>query len=233
MIVAFDADLNRLIQLYVVGVFTSFTLSQTGMVRHWLAEGRKGGDATKGWRRSIVINLIGAVTTGVVLVVVTATKLKDGAWLSILVMATIVPVFQSIHRHYLSVQAAAAPWRGPSRDASARTRSCCSCRDLSAADRRGARLRPQLPPAGAARALPRPGAVVPPDLQERWRAFAGGGLRLEPLGPGQGDICSERVRTYLAGIRRERRGLHHRRACPRSSRRACRPTSCGSGRSSG
>ena len=104
VIVAFDADLNRLIQLYVVGVFTSFTLSQTGMVRHWLAEGRKGSDAMKGWRYSIVINLIGAVTTGVVLVVITATKFKGGAWLSILVMATIVPVFRSVHRHYLSVQ---------------------------------------------------------------------------------------------------------------------------------
>ena len=62
MIYVFDADLNALIQLYVVGVFTSFTLSQTGMVRHWLAEGRKGAAALpEVAQRSIVINAIGAV----------------------------------------------------------------------------------------------------------------------------------------------------------------------------
>src|SRR5436309_9507207 len=63
LIVVFDADLTRLIQLYVVGVFTSFTLSQTGMVRHWLKEKRKGPSAAQGWRRSIVINGIGATAT--------------------------------------------------------------------------------------------------------------------------------------------------------------------------
>ncbi len=68
MIVAFDANLTKLIQMYVVGVFTSFTLSQTGMVRHWWHERLKGDD---GRRRdgacSIAINAIGAVTTVVVL----------------------------------------------------------------------------------------------------------------------------------------------------------------------
>ena len=87
VIVAFDANLNKLIQMYVVGVFTSFTLSQTGMIKHWLAERHKGDEAQKGWQTSIVINTIGAITTGVVLVVVTATKFIGGAWLSILVMA--------------------------------------------------------------------------------------------------------------------------------------------------
>ena len=74
MIFIFDADLNALIHLYVVGVFTSFTLSQTGMVKHWIAEGRKGAEAMSGWRRSIVINIIGAVVTGLVLVVVIGSK---------------------------------------------------------------------------------------------------------------------------------------------------------------
>ena len=54
MIYAFEADLTRLIQLYVVGVFTSFTLSQSGMVVHWRREKHKGPDAMRGWRRSIV-----------------------------------------------------------------------------------------------------------------------------------------------------------------------------------
>ena len=75
---AFDADLNRLIQLYVVGVFTAFTLSQTGMVRHWLKEKHKGAEAQKGWRRSIVINAIGAVATFVVLVIVIVHEVHRG-----------------------------------------------------------------------------------------------------------------------------------------------------------
>ena len=106
MIYVFDADLNTLIHFYVVGVFTSFTLSQSGMVRHWLAEGRKGEGAMKGWRRSIVINIIGAITTFVVLIVVILSKFKDGAWLSILIMALLVPLFYAIHRHYTWVRSA-------------------------------------------------------------------------------------------------------------------------------
>ena len=84
----------------MVGVFTSFTLSQTGMVRHWLKEKHKGPDAQPGWRRSIVINTIGAITTGIVLIVITSTKFVHGAWLSILAMAVLVPTFYMIHRHY-------------------------------------------------------------------------------------------------------------------------------------
>jgi len=105
MIYAFHADLNTLIHFYVVGVFTSFTLSQTGMVRHWLVEGRKGAGAVRGWRRSIVINIIGAITTAVVLVVVVISKFADGAWLSILIIGLLVPGFYSIHRHYAWVRA--------------------------------------------------------------------------------------------------------------------------------
>src|SRR5207247_2690806 len=60
LIWAFRADLDRLIQLYVVGVFTSFTLSQTGMVRHWLKVRREGGDRARGWQRRMLLNGIGA-----------------------------------------------------------------------------------------------------------------------------------------------------------------------------
>ena len=105
LILVFDADLNRLIQLYVVGVFTSFTLSQTGMVKHWLKEKHKGEAAAKGWQRSIVINAIGAAATFLVLIVVTYTKFIDGAWIVIAAMPVIVFTFYSIHRHYLSIMA--------------------------------------------------------------------------------------------------------------------------------
>jgi amino acid transporter len=200
VIVAFDADLNRLIQLYVVGVFTSFTLSQSGMVRHWLAERHKGEAAAKGWQTSIVINAIGAVTTGVVLVVVTATKFVHGAWLSILVMAAIVPTFNSIHKHYLSVQAQLR--RGlvePGRAGTNRVVLLVTEISSATAEALGyvRSCRPR-----ELHALYPGGDVVPPELQERWRAFAGGGVDLEPLPMGK-DTLLESVRRYLTGIRRD------------------------------
>jgi amino acid transporter len=200
VIVAFDADLNKLIQLYVVGVFTSFTLSQTGMVRHWLAERHKGAAAAKGWQTSIVINAIGAVTTGVVLVVVTATKFVHGAWLSILVMAAIVPVFKSIHRHYLSVRAQLR--RGlvePGLVGANRVVLLVTELSSATAEALGyiRSCRPQ-----AVHALYPGGGIVPPDLQERWRDFAGGSLDLEPLPLGRGSLLQS-LRTYLATIRRD------------------------------
>jgi amino acid transporter len=97
LIYAFDADLTDLIQLYVVGVFTAFTLSQAGMVRRWrrLRE--------PGWRRSMTINAIGAFATGLVLVIVTATKFVHGAWIVISAMPVIILFFLSVHRHYEAV----------------------------------------------------------------------------------------------------------------------------------
>jgi amino acid transporter len=199
VIVAFDADLNKLIQLYVVGVFTSFTLSQTGMVRHWLAERHKGADAVKGWKTSIVINAVGAGTTAVVLVVVTATKFVHGAWLSILVMATIVPVFRTVHRHYLSVQQQLR--RGvvePGRLGA--NRVVLLVPDLSAATAEAlGYVRSVRPPELHAVYIgPDP---VTPDLLERWRTFSGGDLRLNALETQGGDLLVA-VRSYLAGIRR-------------------------------
>jgi amino acid transporter len=97
LIYLFDANLTRLIQLYVVGVFTAFTLSQAGMVRRWR---RVKGE---GWRRSMAINAVGATATGVVLVIVAVTKFVHGAWIVISVMPVIVLVFLGVHRHYQRV----------------------------------------------------------------------------------------------------------------------------------
>lgn len=94
LIYVFDANLTRLIQLYVVGVFTAFTLSQTGMVRRWIR--LKEGN----WARSAAINGIGAATTGVVLVIVTITKFTHGAWIVIAAMPVIVAFFVAVHRYY-------------------------------------------------------------------------------------------------------------------------------------
>ncbi len=97
---AFGANLDALIQLYVVGVFTAFTLSQSGMVRHWLVLGRRGGPDAAGWRHRLVINAIGAVSTGIVTVIVVYTKFAHGAWIVILAVPLIVIGFLSIRRHY-------------------------------------------------------------------------------------------------------------------------------------
>jgi len=97
LIWVFDAQLTRLIQLYVVGVFTAFTLSQSGMVRRWF---RVQGDR---WRRRAVINSVGAVTTGVVLVIVTVTKFHKGAWIVIVAIPIIVSFFLGVHHHYTRV----------------------------------------------------------------------------------------------------------------------------------
>jgi amino acid transporter len=97
LIYVFDASLTHLIQLYVVGVFTAFTLSQAGMVRRWLRL-REGT-----WARSAVINGLGAGTTGVVLVIVTITKFARGAWIVITAMPIIVAFFLTLHRYYTRI----------------------------------------------------------------------------------------------------------------------------------
>ncbi|VEG26408.1 APC family permease [Actinomyces howellii] len=104
-IVGFGASTNRLIQLYIVGVFISFTLSQVGMVRHWtraLALATDPG-ARRSMARSRVVNTVGAAGTGLVLLIVLLTKLTRGAWVTLLLMALLFLVMNRIRRHYRRV----------------------------------------------------------------------------------------------------------------------------------
>jgi amino acid transporter len=107
LILAFDAQVTRLIQLYIVGVFISFTLSQTGMVRHWtrLLRTEIHPAARRRMMRSRVINSIGLTITGSVLVVVLITKFSRGAWLTLLAMAVLFLVMRGIRQHYDHVSA--------------------------------------------------------------------------------------------------------------------------------
>ncbi|HCT79982.1 MAG TPA: DNA-binding protein [Micromonosporaceae bacterium] len=102
LIVAFRAETTRLIQLYIVGVFVSFTLSQIGMLRHWNRHLRTERDPSRRNRmlRARAINGFGAGMTGFVLILVLATKFTHGAWISIAAMAVIYAVMRSIRRHY-------------------------------------------------------------------------------------------------------------------------------------
>ena len=97
LLVVFQGDTSALLPLYAVGVFTGFTLSQTGMVRHHLKlrEGK--------WQRNVVINGMGAVMTGVVLIVVVVSKFTIGAWIPVVLIPLIVVFFRTVHEHYRRV----------------------------------------------------------------------------------------------------------------------------------
>ncbi|TMK14525.1 MAG: APC family permease [Actinobacteria bacterium] len=192
MIYAFHADLNTLIHFYVVGVFTSFTLSQTGMVKHWLAEGRKGDAAMRGWRRSIVINIIGAITTAIVLIVVVISKFAEGAWLSILIIGLLVPGFYSIHKHYAWVRAQTR--RGSERPGELEANHVVLLvRDVDASTAEALGYVRSFRPASLHPVTP--GGSVPPDLAERWRSLCEPGTaELEALGAGN---LTSAVRAYV------------------------------------
>lgn len=139
LVIVFAGDTSRLIPLYAVGVFLSFTLSQAGMVRHWIKVRRhefyddsihvsqvEGEIAIPDvhlaieqskalrfvtdevterarWKRSLAINLIGAIATGVVLTVFITTKFMHGAWVVVVMIPLLVLMFTAVHRHYVSV----------------------------------------------------------------------------------------------------------------------------------
>lgn len=96
----FGGDTTHLVDLYAVGVFISFTLSQSGMVRHWWRLRHQEPH----WLRSLIINGIGATATLIVAAVITITKFLLGAWIVAILIPLLVLVFIAIHRHYLKVE---------------------------------------------------------------------------------------------------------------------------------
>jgi amino acid transporter len=190
LIVAFDADLDRLIQLYVVGVFTDFTLSQAGMVRRWHRLRRE----ERGWRRRAFFNALGAVCTGGVLLVTIITKFVHGAWLVIAAAPLIILLFRAVNRHYRAVAQQLSQRHVPVR---------------SGAENHVVLLVPDLSPA-TAEALGYVRSFRPPDLRalfvgvrgtpdvraDEWRAFCHGGPALETL-EGHGHDLLDRLNVYL------------------------------------
>lgn len=94
LIVAFGGDIEHLISLYAIGVFISFTIAQTSMVIHWRRE--RG----KGWQVRAFLNGLGAVVTGLVVIIITVTKFLYGAWLILIFIPMMIYVFKSIRAHY-------------------------------------------------------------------------------------------------------------------------------------
>ncbi len=102
LIYVFDASVSSLIQLYIIGVFVSFTLSQLGMIRHWNRHLRTERDPGKrtAMTRSRIVNSVGFVLTATVLVIVLVTKFVHGAWIVVVAMPALYLIMQAIHRHY-------------------------------------------------------------------------------------------------------------------------------------
>lgn len=97
LLVLFKGYTHSLIPLYAVGVFTAFTLSQAGMVRHWIK------DKGRGWLKSAIINGIGGIVTGIVLVIIAVEKFTHGAWMVLIAIPLLVMLIRKMHQHYLSV----------------------------------------------------------------------------------------------------------------------------------
>ena len=111
LIILFQASVTRLIPLYAIGVFLSFTLSQAGMARRWWKAGHltpgqevvEPGSILKyetGWQIKMAVNGFGSICTAIVMVVFAVTKFKDGAWIILILVPIMVSVFFSIHHHY-------------------------------------------------------------------------------------------------------------------------------------
>jgi amino acid transporter len=114
LIWAFNASTSRLIQLYIIGVFVSFTLSQWGMVRHWarLIDTERDPAVRRQLHRSRMINAVGAALTAIVLVVVLVTKFTHGAYLVVIAMPGAFLLMKAIARHYARVAEELAPEPG-------------------------------------------------------------------------------------------------------------------------
>jgi len=97
LVVVFGGNTHALLPLYAVGVFMSFTISQSGMVRRWLRLREKG------WRWRVWVNGIGAVVTAIVLLTLAVTKFVEGAWIVVIVVPILVGIFFVMHRHYEEV----------------------------------------------------------------------------------------------------------------------------------
>jgi amino acid transporter len=175
LIWVFHANVISLIHLYVIGVFTAFTLSQAGMVRYWLR--RKD----RGWRRSAFINGFGAVATGVVTVLVIQAKFTAGAWMVVVAIPALIAFFLVVNRHYRIVtrrlQAGTAAVKASS---VATNRVVLYVDALDPATKLAAWYSKQIAGPDYHPVWVEDGRRRP-DPRGRWWDFTGGGTRIEPL----------------------------------------------------
>ncbi|HET7354816.1 MAG TPA: APC family permease [Gaiellaceae bacterium] len=182
LLVIYKANTNSLIHLYVIGVFTAFTLSQAGMVRYWLRT------RTQGWRHRALVNSVGAAATGLVTVIVVWTKFAEGAWLVTVAIPVLVFVMLGVRRHYARVgrrlsAGAAAVAAVPA----ARNRTLLVVEELDEAAERALAFTQAIAPDGF-RAIHVPRHGSDPGIGPRWFHFSGGEPLLETLDPHGGSV---------------------------------------------
>jgi amino acid transporter len=182
LLVIYKANTNSLIHLYVIGVFTAFTVSQAGMVRYWFR------DRTAGWRGRAFVNGLGAAATGLVTLIVIWTKFAEGAWLVTVAIPVLVFAMLGVRRHYRRLgrrltAGAAAVASAPG----ARNRTLLVVEDLDPAAERALAFARTISPDGL-RAIHVPRHGSDPGIGPRWFHLADGKPRLETLDPQGGAV---------------------------------------------
>jgi len=181
LILIYRANVNQLIHLYVVGVFTAFTLSQTGMVRYWL----RTKDA--GWHYRAAVNGVGATTTGLVAVVVIWSKFAEGAWLVIVAIPLLVLLFLGINRHYRRFSRRLSAGVGAVQTAREPTnRALLWVESIDVATEGALWYARAVRHQGPIRALLAPGKHTDPGIRPRWWDFAQEEPKLEVLSVEEG-----------------------------------------------
>ena len=171
----YDASVDSLIHLYVIGVFTAFTISQAGMVRYWW----RGRDP--GWRHRLAINAVGASATGLVTAIVIWTKFAEGAWLVTVAIPLIVLGCLGVNRHYRRFSRRLIAGIGAVRAAREPTNEVLLCVDSIDVATEGALWYARKIHQGGLRALLLPGRHTDPGIRPRWWDFAQSEPRLEVL----------------------------------------------------
>jgi len=185
----YDAKVESLIHLYVIGVFTAFTLSQAGMVRYWLRT------RDPGWHHRALINAVGSFATGIVTCVVILTKFSEGAWLVIVAIPLLVLTFLGVNRHYrrfarrLRASASAVSAAGVPRN-----EVLIWVDRVDVATEGALWYARQIAPGGKLRALHVPRRHSDTGIRARWFNLSGGEPPLElPSGEGCGDRLLEQI----------------------------------------
>ncbi len=196
LILIYHANVNSLIHLYVVGVFTAFTLSQTGMVRYWLRT------RDPGWAYRAFVNGLGATATGVVAVVVVWSKFAEGAWLVIVAIPLLVLLFLGINRHYRRFARRLSAGVGAVQRARTPTNTVLIwVESIDTATEGALWYARTISHQGPVRALLAPGRHTDPGIRPRWFDFAEENPRLEILAVDEG-----RTQALLEEIWRLPRG---------------------------
>jgi amino acid transporter len=181
LLIVYNASVDSLIHLYVIGVFSAFTLSQAGMVRYWLRT------HDSGWRYRAVLNGVGAAATGLVTLIVIWTKFTEGAWLVIVAIPLFVLGFVGINRHYRRFSRRLAAGVGAIRAAGEPTNHVLLwVESLDLATEGALWYARQIADGGSIRALLTPGRRTDPAIRPRWFDYAPSGPKLERLATDEG-----------------------------------------------